>query len=168
MKYQVKTQLITSAFILIVIMLTMGCGEEAGSNPIQKPTKAVPIEGTAEEQARFRDTFHTQYTRDSIWVTAFENAFSSAFGADSLQKFLTRKTLPHIAFSEDHEINGTERGLFAINNGVTLTVNGVVYGSITVMKGGFLRNNGVIYGNIENLGGRVEDNGILQGALLTR
>lgn len=168
MKYQTKAQIITSIFILFIGILIIGCGSESSAGSIKSPTKETPIAGTAEQQARFRDTFNTQYTRDSVWATAFENAFSNAFGADSLQEFLKRKTLQHIAFSENHEINGTERGKFVINNGVTLTVNGVVYGSITIMKGGFLRNNGAVYGNIENLGGQFEDNGILQGALLMR
>ncbi|MFN7117527.1 MAG: hypothetical protein ACK4TA_12065 [Saprospiraceae bacterium] len=170
MKYQLKLQIITLVVTVGLIgMHIAACSNaEGGASAVKAPTKDAPIAGTTEQQQRYRETFQPMYSRDSVWSVAFETAFANAFGQDSLKKFLSRKDLPRIAFSQNHEINGTERGEFVVNSGVTLTINGIVYGRITILKGGYLRNNGAVYGNIENLGGQFEDNGFLQGALLTR
>lgn len=162
-----KHILIINVLVVAITILFAACSSNPASN-IKEPTPQAPIAGTAQQQATFQQVFNESYARDSVWAVAFENAFSSAFGQDSLKKFMDRKTLPHIAYSEDHEIKGTMRGDIAVNHGVTLTVSGIVYGGISIKKGGKLINNGAIYGNVENAYGEYIENGILQGALVTR
>lgn len=161
-----KKQIIS--IIIISLLGIAACNEAGSAAAIKQPTTEVPIAGTEEQQALYRATFATEIGKDSIWARAFEKAFTSAFGADSLKQFLNQQTLPHIAINANQEIKGTERGEFVINAGATLTVNGILYGRVVIDKGGELINRGNIYGNIENSGGIFEDSGFHQGALITR
>lgn len=166
MKNSLKKQFITLIIGIITNFLFIGCGNSGNATAIKAPTKEAPIAGTQEQQDIFRATFATEIGKDSVWVTAFEKAFAGAFGADSLKQFLSRKTLPNVAFGQNYEMKGTERGNFVINNGVTLIVSGVAYGRVEILKGGALVNRGTIYGTIENRGGQFEDTGFHQGALV--
>lgn len=172
MRNILKKKAILPILILVVIILGSiafnGCNNAGNANSIKEPTPEVPIAGTQEQQALFRATFATELGRDSVWVNAFEKAFTSVFGADSLKQFLEQETLPHIAINGNQEIKGTERGEFALNAGATLTVSGIVYGRVLITKGARLVNKGVIYGNIENAYGEFEDTGFHQGALISR
>lgn len=168
------TQRLNSVNILIAIIAIFGnmiltsCNNGGSASNLKAPTKDAPISGTQEQQDIFRATFATEISKDSVWVNAFEKAFTGAFGADSLKRFLDRQTLPHLAVTGNQEIKGTERGEFVINAGAVLTVSGVVYGKIIILRGGELINRGAIYGNIENSYGEFEDSGFHQGALIMR
>lgn len=123
----------------------------------------------AQKELTFQQVFNTLYTRDSSFGDAFKNAFTQAYGADSLKHFNQDRGLSTIQVTGSYSLSGVRKGEFIVPKGAVLHVasTGMLIGRVQI-DGGRVQNDGFIVGNVSNEKGEFQDNGVLQGALLTK
>jgi|GEM_PF-6107030 hypothetical protein len=154
---------IGSAILLVALVISFlqtSCTRE------QAPSDTAAAE-IAKKERTFQSVFNTLFTRDSIFETAFNQAFTQAYGADSLQNFQKDRGLTTVQVTGIYNLSGVRKGRFIVPAGSTLHNTGILIGRIQI-DGGRVQNEGVIVGNVTNEGGEFQDNGLLQGALLMK
>lgn len=143
---------------VIIIVFFTSCNNQTAGSSNAKSTK---------QEETFLSVFKIIYTRDSAFYPAFNQAFTQAYGADSLQHYNQDRGLPTVEVTSYYDLNGLKKGQFVVAKGATLHVSGMLLGGIQI-NGGKVENDGVIVGNVVNQGGEFTDNGLLQGALMTK
>lgn len=133
-------------------------GKDANTLVEERPTP---------QEEKFLSIFKTLYTRDSTFYPAFNEAFTQAYGADSLQRYNENRGLPQLYVTTFYEVSGFRKGEFIVSQGSNLRVTGVLLGTVQI-NGGKVQNDGFIVGNVVNQGGEYSGNGLLQGALMTK